>query len=140
MCSPGVGVWFSLRGKTYQNNSVLVLEDIGEGDDALLCLTDQTACCSKTFTDALGSVKGNWFFPNGARVPSSIVNTTNDEQWDMYINDTINGKVCLCENSPRFNQSVSNKRYKLKISQGSMPRTPLVCHMLSTQIRTCPTQ
>ena len=85
MCSPGVGVWFSLRGKTYQNNSVVILEDIGVGDDALLCLTDQTACCRKTSTDALGSAIGNWFFPNGTRVPSSIVNTKNDEEWDMYI-------------------------------------------------------
>ena len=31
-------VWFSLRNTTYQTNSIVMLEDIGEGDDdALLC-------------------------------------------------------------------------------------------------------
>ena len=43
---PGTGdVWFSLNGTTYQNNSCVTLEDIGEGDDALLCVTNLTACC-----------------------------------------------------------------------------------------------
>ena len=37
---PGAGnVSFSLNGTTYQNNSLVTLENIGEGDDALLCLT-----------------------------------------------------------------------------------------------------
>ena len=44
------------------------LEDIGEGDDALQCLTNLTACCWPPYTR---SVIGNWFFPNGTRVPSS---------------------------------------------------------------------
>ena len=83
MCSPGVGVRFLLTGTTYQNNSIVMLEDIGEGDYALTCVTDQTACCRKPYTNALGSAMGNWFFPNGTRVPSSIVNTSK-EQWDIY--------------------------------------------------------
>ena len=29
-------------------------------------------------------VFGNWFFPNGSRVPSSTVNDTSGEQWDFY--------------------------------------------------------
>ena len=33
------------RGISYQNNSIVMLEDIGEGDDALLCLTNVTARC-----------------------------------------------------------------------------------------------
>ena len=57
-------VWFSLRNTTYQNLSVVALEDIGEGDDALLCMTNQTACCQSP-------ASGNWFFPNGTRVLSS---------------------------------------------------------------------
>ena len=44
----------------------------------------------------------------------------------------------LYNNSPRFHQIVSNKRSKIKISRGSIPRTPLVCHMLCMQICTCP--
>ena len=64
--------------------------------------------------------------------------------WDFYFthksiqafNDTINGEFCLCRKSPRFHQIASNKRSKNKISPGSMPPNPLVCPMLSTQIRT----
>ena len=59
---PGAGdVWFSLRGTTYQNNSCVALEDIGEGVNALHCVTNQTACCKYP-------VLGNWFLPSGARV------------------------------------------------------------------------
>ena len=61
----------SLRGTTYQNNSIVILEDIGEGDDALLCKTNQTACCRNPAI-------GNWFFPNGTRVSSS------SNQWDFH--------------------------------------------------------
>ena len=44
----------------------MVLEDIGEGDDdALLCVTDFRNCCRSPYTI------GNWFLPNGSRVPSS---------------------------------------------------------------------
>ena len=62
---PGAGgVWFSLKNITYQNNSIVMLEDIGEGDDALLCITNQTSCCKNPAI-------GNWFFPNESRVPSA---------------------------------------------------------------------
>ena len=64
----GEGVWFSLNGTTYQNNSLVNLEDIGEDDDALLCLTNQPACCRPPYTS---DATGNWFFPNGTRIPSS---------------------------------------------------------------------
>ena len=76
---PGAGdVWFSFNGTTYQNNSIVRLEDIGEGDNVLLCRTNQTACCRPPYTSEMGSVSGNWFFPNGTRVPS--VNT----KWGFY--------------------------------------------------------
>ena len=66
------GVRFSLNGTTYQNNSFVTLEEIGEGDDALFCVTDQTACCRFPYR------VGNWYFPNGTRVPSS------GGQWDFH--------------------------------------------------------
>ena len=69
-------VWFTLRNKTYQNNSIVILEDIGEGENALLCKTNQTACCSGDYTN--GSTLGNWFFPNETRVPSL------GNQWDFH--------------------------------------------------------
>ena len=74
----GVGdVWFSLRKVTYQNNSNVTLEDIGEDGDALLCRTNLTTCCRPPYTSE-GSALGNWFFPNGTRVPSS------GNQWDFH--------------------------------------------------------
>ena len=59
---PGAGdVWFSLNGTTYQNNSCVALEDIGENDTALLCMTNLTDCC-------VSPDKGRWRFPNGTIV------------------------------------------------------------------------
>ena len=70
-------VWFSLNGTTYQNNSVITLADVGEGGDALLCITDQHNCC-RHVDSSMGVVFGNWFFPNGTRVVSS------GYQWDFH--------------------------------------------------------
>ena len=77
---PNTGnVNFSLNGTFYQNNSLVTLDDIGEGDDVLLCLTNLTACCRPPYTNGRnGSALGNWFFPNGTRVPSSGL------QWDFH--------------------------------------------------------
>ena len=61
-----------LRNTTYQNNSIVILEDIDEGDDALLCITNYTACCRP-------KALGNWFFPNGTTVPSA-----SEEKWDIF--------------------------------------------------------
>ena len=73
---PGAGdVWFSLNGTTYQNNSVVTLEDIGEDDDALLCRTDITDCCRPPHGDHVGN---DWYFPNGTRVVSS------NRLWDFH--------------------------------------------------------
>ena len=72
---PCEGIRFSLNGTTYQNNSIVTLEDVGEGDYALHCVTDLTACCRQPYV----SIQvGNWLFPNGTRVPSS------GAQWDFH--------------------------------------------------------
>ena len=55
----------------------MTLEDIGEGDDALLCMTNLTACCIPPYTGNWFAL-GNWFFPNGTEVPSS------GKQWDFH--------------------------------------------------------
>ena len=75
---PGAGdVRFSLRNTTYQNNSCVALEDIGEGNDALLCVTNLTACCKPPYIGN-GSASGNWFFPNETRIPSV------GDKWEFY--------------------------------------------------------
>ena len=45
----------SLKGVSIPNDSYVDINDIGEGDNALLC------CCSKSRT-------GEWYFPNGSQV------------------------------------------------------------------------
>ena len=56
------------RGISYKNNSIVTLENIGEGRDALLCITNQSACCRPPYTGEMGTVLGNWYFPNGTVV------------------------------------------------------------------------
>ena len=58
----------------------MTLEDIGEGDDALLCMTNLNACCRPPYTGENGSAKGDWLFPNGTSVRGE------DDQWDFYRN------------------------------------------------------
>ena len=54
----------------------MTLEDIGENDTALLCMTNLT-CCQPPHTGN-ESAPGNWFFPNGTRV------SNDSNQWDFY--------------------------------------------------------
>ena len=67
-----------LNGTTYQNNSIVTLGDIGEDDSALLCITNQTACCRPSDTGDMVGGLGNWYLPNGSRVPSE------ENQWDFF--------------------------------------------------------
>ena len=67
-------VWFSFNNATHQNNSLVTLEDIGEEDAALLCMTNLTTCCRSLNLPALG----NWYFPNETRVSSTGLN------WDFH--------------------------------------------------------
>ena len=81
MCfSQYAGVSLSLRGTTYSNNSVVSITDIGEGDDALLCQTNNTQCCrARDNPNRVGF--GQWFFPNGDEVMH-----VNDGAGDFYRN------------------------------------------------------
>ena len=60
----------------------MTLEDIGEEDAALLCKTNFTACCRLPYTTENKSALGNWFFPNGTRVPNG------DKEPASYNNNT----------------------------------------------------
>ena len=70
-----VGFRFILKSRAYQNNSLVSLENIGEGRDALFCIANISACCRPPYTPR---ALGNWFFPNGTRVPSSGL------KWDFH--------------------------------------------------------
>ena len=77
-------ITFSLKNTTYQNNSLVALENIGEGENALLCITELTACCRPPYTGEMEPNIGNWFFPNGTGVPDEHVNVTSGLEWDFY--------------------------------------------------------
>lgn len=57
-------VYFEMSGKVYYNNSVVSMLDIGEGDAALLCKTNEVPCCRREPNRC-----GNFYYPNGQRVP-----------------------------------------------------------------------
>ena len=48
------------------------LKDIGVEDEALLCKTNLNFCCNHR------NSLGNWFYPNGTRIPNQGNN------WDFY--------------------------------------------------------
>ena len=56
-CPAGVG--FFLRGVLYPNNSAVAMTAIGQGVNALYCLTNLTSCC----TSEQGGVAGEWLLP-----------------------------------------------------------------------------
>ena len=62
------GVYLSLSGRSYGDNSYILITDIGEGNDgALLCFTDLIQCCHGDDTSS-GTALGGWIFPNGSAV------------------------------------------------------------------------
>ena len=69
---PGL-VRFMLGGQTYMNNSIVAINDIGEGnntsgeDSALLCVTDNVDCCNNT--------NGEFYYPNNSAVGFSSTNS-----------------------------------------------------------------
>lgn len=67
-----LGVYLSLNGTKYANNSVISITEIGETDpdlnqnDGLQCITDRRPCCRFRYR------VGEWFFPNGTEVPVEL--------------------------------------------------------------------
>ena len=73
LLSPFTALHFELGGTTYLNNTVVLVDDIGEEGNALLCVTSKQDCCT---TDR----RGEFYYPNGVLVP------TNGRGQDFYRN------------------------------------------------------
>ena len=68
------GVYLSLKGEVYANNSVISITEIGQTDtsvspppnsnNGLQCITDRMPCCQSQPNRA-----GDWLFPEGGMVP-----------------------------------------------------------------------
>ena len=65
-----VGVGFILNGAMRENNSVVAWTEIGEGADALMCLTDKTDCCDST--EPIGA--SSWYHPIGGTISHTMSN------------------------------------------------------------------
>ena len=71
--------YISFRGTTLSNHSYVDFDDVGENrfgsnNDTVQCHTDLSSCCD---THQL-SPRGDWFFPNGTRLP--LFNESGDIQ------------------------------------------------------------
>lgn len=82
-----IGVYLSLKGIVYANNSIIQNTNIGQTDpyssqnEGLQCVTDRMPCCSSQI--------GEWSFPDGTTVP------TRDNAVSFYRNEGDDGAVNL---------------------------------------------
>jgi hypothetical protein len=65
-----IGVYLTLSGQVYSNNSVITKAEITETANGLQCVTDKMPCCQT------GSRVGEWHFPNGSVIPEQGSHTT----------------------------------------------------------------
>ena len=68
------GVYIQLRDTVYSNNSNIIINDIGEGTNSLICFTDLVDCCTSD-QSLNGQALGNWFYPDGSPVGIRSDNT-----------------------------------------------------------------
>ena len=62
--------YVSFRGQTLANHSYVDLSEVrddGSGSDSVQCHTDLSTCCSY----GQGPHRGDWYFPDGTRLPFS---------------------------------------------------------------------
>ena len=64
-----IDVYVSLRGRVIPNNGYAIIDDIGSGDNAVLCYTDLTV----DFEYPPLHSGGDWFAPDGTRVNENDV-------------------------------------------------------------------
>ena len=81
------GVYLSLKGVVYSNNSVILITEIEQtnttSNNGLQCITDRRPCCRVARL-------GEWFFPDGGMVAQ-----ISDSQTTFYRNRGDDGTVNL---------------------------------------------
>ena len=66
-----LGVTLEHGPRRLMNNSIVILNDIGEDSEALFCATDSRTCCSAESED-----DGNWYSPNGSKIGPQTINSS----------------------------------------------------------------
>ena len=81
--NPAPPVYLSLSSTNYfTNNSEIVISSIGKtNDDALVCHSDLSTCCSSRENPSGPMGMGEWRFPGGANIPISYMATPNDNYY-----------------------------------------------------------
>ena len=79
-----------MNGAIIPNHSFILLDNIGESNESLLCMTDLLACCRSEYTGGRWPL-GDWFFPNDTAVPNTIIGYLGRYEempivWDFYRN------------------------------------------------------
>ena len=67
--------YVTFMGNTVPNHGYVDLGQVGDdtsGSDSVRCITDLITCCSGT----QGPHRGDWFFPNGTRLPFPVEHQT----------------------------------------------------------------
>ena len=72
-----LGLSIEFMEMTYANNAAIAITEVGEGDNAVLCRTDLTTCCTNNGGETR---QGHWIYPNGTLVDN------NDSGDDIYRN------------------------------------------------------
>ena len=80
------GVYLSLKGTVYANNSVILITEIAS-NTGLQCITDRSPCCGTQ------GRAGQWYFPDGNQVPVLGVGAT--KATTFYRNRGDDGSVNL---------------------------------------------
>ena len=57
--------YVSFMGQTLADHSYVDISQVGTGSASIQCHTDLSTCCS----GAQGAHRGDWYFPNGDRLP-----------------------------------------------------------------------
>ena len=84
--------YISFMGETLDDHSYVDISQVGTGDAAVQCHTDLNTCCSMT----QGSHRGDWYFPNGDRLPlpgdgGDIVENRDAQRVDLRRHNNTNG-------------------------------------------------
>ena len=69
-----------MNGAIIPNHGFVLLDNIGESHESLLCLTNLTACCRTPHSTA---ALGDWFYPNATAVPNMVIDAQG-LRWDFY--------------------------------------------------------
>ena len=82
------------NGHIIPNHGFVLLDNIGEGSEALLCLTDLPACCRPPYTDPMGrQALGNWYFLMELELSTVVSSGTFTEPEDEWLYSYTAGEV-----------------------------------------------